>query len=71
MEQLDKGRYALDENVMDVSYENILVEMAKVKGKPLVRVRGYKSQKYFDAVSRLKKKSQEKVNDEKFQKVLS
>jgi hypothetical protein len=68
MENIGKGKYLIDENALDASYENMLTEMPKLKGKALVRVKGYKSQKYFDAVSRLRKKSQEKVNE--LQKVL-
>jgi hypothetical protein len=68
MERLDRARYTIDENIMDSSFENILAEMPKLKGKSLVRVKGHKSQKYFDAVSRLRKKSQQKVNE--LQKVL-
>jgi hypothetical protein len=68
MESIGKGKYLIDENALDASYENMLTEIPKLKGKALVRVKGYKSQKYYDAVSRLRKKSQQKVNE--LQKVL-
>ncbi len=62
MEKINKYSYRFDDDVMTMSYENVISEMTKLKGKARVGVRNIKSQRYFDMVERLKKKSQQKVD---------